>query len=131
MRLKSFILKQYNIGAGVGAFNTLWGKSFMYVGIMTTVFSTITVWEVSIKAYLLQYIPWFSFPLFLMVIVIGMGLAMLLVYKFSIQSDIRFGMWQGWLKDNPVRTEFEKIEAKQSEIETKLDRIMEILKGVN
>lgn len=136
MKFKSFLLKQYNIGSGIGAFNTLWGKAFVYVGMMNLVFNSITVWEVSIKSYLSQYISWINFPSFVMVITLLIGSAMLLVFKFSLQSDVRFNMWANWVEDNPVRVEFEKAEARQDEMEgkqlemdAKLEKILKILES--
>jgi len=70
---------------------------FTYLGLATT------VWNTGGRVFLLQYVPWFTFPMFIGISV-AFGLCLMLSYwKFIYPSIIAFGNHQGWQHDNPMK----------------------------
>ncbi len=93
-----FFLKQYNI-PWLGAFM----ESFFVTLPMLSVFSfwaIFTVLYANIRPYLLQHIPWLTFWIFMVAIVVIGLIGMVVVYKFIILSI--------WLFRKKQMSDFEK-----------------------
>ena len=117
-------MRQYDIPL-IGEFKTVANSAAFYL--------TLVIWvNTGTTAYskYLAYVPWLSFPMFLLLMGLFVGLMMLLDFKLAMRPSYRFGNQQSYNAQNPVRIQLDRVEEKQSEADKRLERIEKALLGL-
>jgi len=120
-KLLRLLLKQHQLGQLPGAVKHVFNSTLGYVGYINFSLIVAVAYNTTLRDPLQQYFPWLTFPMFIGVMVVVVGLAMLIEYKLMMPSSISFGLSQSWRHRNPVRTELEKINKRLEKIEKKLE----------
>ena len=132
MKMIRFLLKQYDIGTWWGALKSTYSNAAVYLSLFNTAM-------IVPMAYVTWISPWLQgvglnlpFGLFLGAILIFALLTLLFEYKLSTPSGFSFWSEQFWKHNNPIRSEFEKVNGRmdaQNErlkvIEKSLEQLVE------
>ncbi len=124
--MKTWILKQYNLGMWPGAIRDMYGRATFDASPIQYFMMAATTYVVTAKDYIHQYIPWFSFGMFLVLFILIIWLLMLLDWKFLTPSSIRLSNALGYAHGSPIETDFIEVKRELSEIKALLRNIKEI-----
>ena len=83
-------MKQYNSGPLLGGLKELASRTMTYVSFINFTLMAITAYEVSLRTFFHQYIPWMSFALYFSLLILLVIVAMVIEYKFIIPSHYTF-----------------------------------------
>jgi len=125
-RLLSIILRQYNFGPWLGGLKGIFNNSTFYLSLINFVLIAVTAYHTTLSGKINEYAPWFSFPLFLAMMVVLVLVVMLLEYKFMIPSSITFGNAQMYAHRNPIRRDLERIMRKLDEMDKRITELQEV-----
>lgn len=115
--VKNEALKQYNLGPWLGGLKDLAQRTVFYVALLNFVLISITAYNTTLKAYILPHIPWFSFPIFIALLLLLVAVAMVLEYKFILPSTLSYLNRQFYIHQNPIRSDLDKILKKLEKLE--------------
>lgn len=107
--IRTRLLKQYNIGHSVGGLKDLALRTMVYVTAINFVLLVITAYSQALRNWMAHYISWFSFPIFLGVLIALILFAMIIEYKFILPSTWSFINRQQYEHQNPIREDLSKI----------------------
>jgi len=134
-RVMGKVVRQYNLGSWLGALKDLFGRTAFYISIGNFVLIAVTAYHTTLRDPILGWLPWFTFPLFMGVVVMLVLLAMILEYKFVVPSSITFINRQVYEHRSLLRrdleqiterlTEMEKVNATKQDLERILARLTE------
>ena len=114
------LLKQSNHSPLIGALKEVAGHTMFWVSIINFALISATAYNTTIFPIISGVAPWFSFWLFMGLLVFVTLLAMLLEYKFVIPSVLAFRIKQEYKHQSPYRQDLENIQKKLAVISKKL-----------
>jgi len=109
MGIRKFLAKQYNFGPWLGGLKDLFSRTMLYISIINFILIAVTAYNVTLKAFLLQYVPWITFWMYFAVLVTIVLLAMALEFKFIVPSHYTFLNKQEFEHQNLIRQELKEI----------------------
>jgi len=122
MEIKKLLARQYNFGPWLGGFKDLFSRTMLYISIINFILIAITAYHVTLKVFLLQYLPWMSFWMYFIGLVVIVLLAMVLEFKFIIPSHYTFLNRQEFEHQNLIRKELEGIKKELEELRKELKK---------
>ena len=102
-------LKQYNI-KWIGTFINILYTTAPLLGILMYIINAMTFYAVA-SVYILEILPWFSLPVFIVLLVVGVIVLLFVFYKFIYPSYYAFINRQSYIHNNPIRKDLAKIKA--------------------
>ncbi|MBU1067413.1 hypothetical protein KKE60_06470 [Patescibacteria group bacterium] len=120
MKLSDKFKRQYNLGPGLGAFKDLASRTMIYVSVLSFTQISATFYYTTFKPSITQLVPWMSFGLYFIVLIVLVLLIMLIEYKFIVPSSFTFQNKQEYLHENLIRKDIR-------ELTKKLERLEELL----
>ena len=106
------LLSQVNTGPFLGAFKDLASRTMVYVSALSFFQVTATFYNTTLKPSFLQYVPWLSFWIYFLTLVVIVLLIMLFEYKFIVPSTYTFINRQEYIHENLIRKDLVLIKAK-------------------
>ena len=122
MKIRKFLVKQYNFGPWLGGFKDLFSRTMLYISIINFILIAITAYDVTLRSFVLQYLPWISFWIYLVILIGVVLLAMVLEFKFIIPSHYTFLNKQEFEHQNLIRKELEDIRKELQELREELKK---------
>ena len=119
-RLVRVLLKQYSIGVSVGGVKDLLQRSLFYVTAINFFLLIITSWGIILRDHIAQYISWFTFPVFVGLLVFVILFAMLIEYKFILPATWKFINRQRYQHGEPLKSDLQKVLDRLDRIEKAL-----------
>ncbi len=101
------LTKQYNI-KGVGTFINVLYMTAPMLGIVMYIINAMTFYTVA-SEYIQKVIPWFTLPIFILTLVLGVILLLIFFYKFIYPNYYTFLNHQSYTHNNPIRKDLEMI----------------------
>lgn len=114
-----FVTKHFS-GSYIGGILETYQRSAVIVNAIQFLSVLIILYTTSAQPFIIEYVPWFTFPLYLLSACIGVLLLMVLVKILVIPSAYTFFNRQAWDNNNPMRSKLEKMEENQKKIMEKL-----------
>lgn len=121
-KLLGRLFKQHQLGQLPGATKNVMSNTLVYVGYINFLLIVAIAYNTTFRDLLERYIPWLTFPMFVGVTIVIVGMAMLLEYKLMMPSAWHFQQKQLWQHQSPIRAELKRIQQKLEEIERKIDK---------
>lgn len=122
-RLWSKALKQYNVGGWIGGIKDVANHATFWMSALNLGLVAATAYHTTIFPQVEHLVPWFSFPVFLLSIILLAGTAMLVEYKIIIPSVFTFRNRQEYEHQNLIRKDIadlhKDIEALRQELADK------------
>ncbi len=118
--IKKTLLKQYNIGSAVGGLKDLAIRTMVYVTAINFLLLVVTAYSVTLRDFMIQYLPWINFPMFIGAIIVTILIAMVIEYKFILPSTWGFTNRQQYEHRNPIREDLSEIKERLTGIEEHL-----------
>jgi len=128
-RIISILLKQYSLGQGIGAFRDLLGRSLFYISVINFALISVTAFNTTVRDYVAQYVSWFSFPIFIFLLILVAFSAMVLEYKLVLPSNVNFANRQIYKHKNPIKDDLLEIKGKLDKLEKMIKDSQELRKG--
>ena len=114
-----FISKHYK-GSYIGGILETYQRSGIFVSAVQFLVIIIIFYTTSAQPFIEKYIPWLSFALYMLFIVVGILVLMMMVKLLVIPSSYTFLNQQMWVNNNPMRRKLEVLEANQKKIMERL-----------
>ncbi len=121
MRIRQFLVRQYNFGPWLGGLKDLFSRTTLYISIINFILIAITAYEVTLKSLILQYVPWMSFWVYFLTLVAIVLLVMVLEFKFIVPSHYTFINKQEYEHQSLYAKDLKEIKERLKMIEEKLD----------
>jgi len=112
-----WIPKQKRVSKFIGGLKELLGRVTFYISAMNFLMLAVTAYYTTIR----HFLP-VSFPVFFLMLVIVVVVAMIIEYTIVMPSQIAFINWQVYTHENLIRRDLEKVMKKLEEIEQQLAR---------
>lgn len=116
-------LKQYDIGAWLGALKDLFGRTVFYISIINFALISITTWDLTVKGYVHTVFPWFTYPMFVVTLLFIVATAFIIEYKLILPSSIKWGNLQSYTHRSYYRRDIEAVLEQLKEIKERLDKM--------
>ena len=127
-RVFNFVMRQYDLGSWWGAWRSLWGSAMFYYS-PVSMFMTFNIYYYAVRdKYLAQMLPWFNLKWFILFAIIAIFMAMLLEYKFTAPSAIRYASGQATKHKNPLYDKILVIEKQNIDLANRLEGIEKMLR---
>lgn len=110
MKFWRSLTKQYKVSGKIGGFKDLLMRTLFYVSIINFILIAVTAYSITLRGTLQSWFPWFNFPIFLTVLVVGLLLMMILEYKVVLPSTWTFTNRQQYEHQNLIRKQLDRIE---------------------
>lgn len=123
MGIRKFLIKQYNFGPWVGGFKDLFSRTMLYISIVNFILIAVTAYDVTLKSFILQYVPWISFWMYFLILIVVVLLAMVLEFKFIVPSHYTFLNKQEFEHQNLIRKELEGVKNELSKLKKGLNKL--------
>ena len=108
-RLRSLILKQYNIGGWYGGARQAYGKAMGYQGATNAVLLSVTAYNtLLLRPEMAKFTEWLTFPMFMAFLACVLTVSMLFAYKVDIPSSYVFGNEQSYKHNNLIREQLDR-----------------------
>jgi len=114
-----FISRQFK-GSYIGGILETYQRSGIFISAVQFLVVIIILYTTSAQPFIERYIPWLSFTLYMLVVIVGIMILMTLVKLLVIPSAYTFLNQQMWKNNNPMRAKLEKLEKNQNAIMGKL-----------
>lgn len=128
MKIKRFLLKQYNVSPWFGGLKNLYSRAMNYLGIITTLLLALTAYNTLVLREEFRDIAMvINFPVFISILFCLLVVTMIFVWKVEVPSSIAWSNIEAFKHSNLIRkqiTEMEKRHKKQ------LDLILEKLESL-
>ncbi len=115
MSFKNLLLKQYNMGMGLGMLKDSYGRAAAYQMPVTMFLALLTAYNTMMLRPELSHITqWFNFPLFVGIAVVSMLFLMLFVWKVEIPSSVKYVNKMAFQHHNLIKELIEGMEERQN-----------------
>lgn len=123
------IFKQHNIGSWWGGFINTVSNASMIITLYNTAMITPVAYVTWVQPFASNLDFNLSFGLFLLIIIVGGITVLLIQYKFLTASSFTFWADQFWMHgENPISKKQEEQDKRLDDIESKLDKLLEMKK---
>jgi hypothetical protein len=120
MKLKIPFIGQKSTGSFLGGIMEAYQRSSVVVNAVQFLAVIVMLFTTSAEPFLAKYLPWVTFPIYMMVAVVGIGCLMVVAYILAIPSAYSFFNNQVWKHNNPQKRKLERIDRRQQLILDKL-----------
>jgi len=120
IKLKIPFISKHFKGSYIGGILETYQRSGIFVSAVQFLVIIIIFYTTSAQPFIEKYIPWLSFALYMLFIVVGILILMMLVKLLVIPSSYTFLNQQMWVNNNPMRSKLEVLEANQKKIMERL-----------
>lgn len=110
-KLWAKITRQHNPGYQIGGIKDLLIRVLFYVSGINFVLLAATAYHTTLREPIHQWMPWFTFPMFLGILVVLVSLSMVLEYKLVLPSTMAYLNLQQYKHQNPIKAQLDRIEA--------------------
>lgn len=114
--IRDRLMSQRKTGTLIGGVKEVVGHTMFWVSMINFTLIAATAYNTTLFPYLSEKAPWFSFWLFLVVLAVLVGLAMLVEYKLIIPSVMAFRNKQEYEHQNLLRKDLDEIKSKLDEL---------------
>ncbi len=118
-------LKQYRTGIWIGGVKNTLQNTMSYITVLNLVLLIVTSYSVTVRSFVIQFIPWFNIYIFVGAVAVFILVMMVIEFKIVQPSCWAFNNWQGYEHDNPMVTDLKTIIAKQDALQVDLKTVME------
>jgi type I restriction-modification system DNA methylase subunit len=115
------IIKQYNFGPLIGGIKDIAQYTAFYVTIINFILIAVTAYNTTLRDWILKELPWFSFPIFIVTLVVLVGIAMILEFKFVYPSIWAFRNKQEYTHTSLLRKDLKEVLDRLEKLEKKID----------
>lgn len=117
---KSINVEQREVHPFLGVFYDVFVMTSPLMSIVSYIMLSTTAYTVT-RDWLLVYVPWMTFPLFILIVGVIYLVAMLLVYKFLYASYFAHRNNQEYKHKNPIRQDIADLKSQLDRIERRYD----------
>ncbi len=114
-----FLSKHFS-GSYIGGILETYQRSAVIVNALQFLSVLVILYTTSAQPFFIKYMPWLTFPLYLLVSFLGVILLMVFVKVWVIPSAYTFFNRQMWDNNSPMRNKLEQLEKNQKEIMKRL-----------
>lgn len=109
-KLWAEVTKQHNTGYKIGGLKDLLARVLFYVSGMNFVLLAATAYHTTLREPIHEYVPWFTFPLFLGTMIALVLIAMALEYKLVLPSSMAYANLQMYKHQSLLKKQLDRIE---------------------
>jgi len=120
VNIPNILTRQHNVGVKLGALRILIGSIMFYVSMANFAMISAMAYNTTLRAAIQTHFPWFSFPIFISLMVVFVLAAIIMEHKFVVPSVTSYSNAQWYKHKNPAREDLEKILRKLDELEAKI-----------
>lgn len=120
MKLKIPFIDKYYKGSYIGGLLETYNRAASIIGIVQFLSVMVVLYTTTARPIMDRYLPWFTFPMYIVTLLVGVILLMVVVQLVVMPSAYTFFNRQFWSWNNPMRTKLEEIEKNQKRIMEKL-----------
>lgn len=115
--IKNILLRQHNLGSSIGGLKDIVMRTMFYVTALNFIMLVVTSYSVSLRDFMGNYVGWFSFPVFLGILVFILFVAIIIEYKFILPSQWNFVNKQQYEHESPIKKDMEEIKDRLTAME--------------
>ncbi len=102
----------------IGEFRQLFSGASIWISMITFIFAAIAAYNTPIMESIKVFIPWLSFPIMLVFVIVAVLILMLLEHKYVQPSVLAYWNQMQYQHNNPLKEDVARI-AKQIEVLSK------------
>ena len=111
-----------------GQFRFMYSYAVFYVNLIQLVLVAAVAYNTTLKPWVVTYLGWdIALWQYCIILAVLVTIGMVLEFVFGIPALIAVSNEQMYKHESPIRTDFAEVKRKQTEIEGKVDKIMDRL----
>lgn len=108
----SMKLRQHNLGNWIGGIIDAFNRVAFFITAINTIMIIAMFYGMTAGPWLVERLPWLTFPVFMSLAVFGIIVAMVLAYMFLLPSSMSFFNKHFYKHKNPMKRDLDLIKKK-------------------